>query len=63
MCSDTLKNAMNMSFCYEHVTSGYDLVVMIVASQATCSGSNPGIRITKSTNKGVEYEKWHRQLK
>ena len=45
MSSVTFKSAMNMSFCYEHVTCGYDLVVMIVASQATCSGSNPGIRI------------------
>lgn len=29
------------------VTCGYDLVVMIVASQATYPGSNPGIRINK----------------
>lgn len=26
------------------ITSGYNLVVMIQASQACCSGSNPGIR-------------------
>ena len=45
MSSVTFKTCMNMSFCYEHVTSGYDLVVMIVASQATYPGSNPGIRI------------------
>ena len=45
MSSVTLKNAMNMSFGYEHVDCGYDLVVMIQASQACCSGSNPGIRI------------------
>ena len=45
MLSVTIKNAMNMSFCYEHVICGYDLVVMIVASQATHPGSNPGIRI------------------
>lgn len=37
-----------MSFCYEHVTCGYDLVVMILASQAKCSGSNPGIRTKKN---------------
>ena len=45
MSSVTFKTAMNMLFCYEHIACGYDLVVMIVASQATCSGSNPGIRI------------------
>lgn len=32
--------------CYlREITCGYDLVAMIVASQATHSGSNPGIRI------------------
>ena len=45
MSSVMFKNAMNMSFCYEHIACGYDLVVMIVASQATCPGSNPGIRM------------------
>lgn len=29
---------------YTHMTCGYDLVVMIVASQAMHPGSNPGIR-------------------
>ena len=47
MSSVTFKSAMNMWFCYEHVTCGYDLVVMIQASQACYSGSNPGIRIKK----------------
>lgn len=47
MSSVMFKNAMNMSFCYEHIACGYDLVVMIVASQATCPGSNPGIRTKK----------------
>ena len=45
------KFAMNMCFCYEHITSGYDLVVMILASQVNHAGPNPAIRIR---NIGVE---------
>ncbi len=41
----TFKSAMNMWFCYEHVTSGYDLVVMILASQANHAGPNPAVRM------------------
>lgn len=44
------KFAMNIWFCYEHVTCGYDLVVMIVASQAMHPGSNPGIRMCQNGN-------------
>ncbi len=39
------KNGQIMWFGQYHVTCGYDLVVMIAASQAVCPGSNPGARI------------------
>jgi hypothetical protein len=39
-----------MSLCHEHVTRGYDLAAMILASQANHPGSNPGIRITLETD-------------
>ena len=42
--------AIIMWFGQYHLTSGYDLAVMILASQAKYSGSNPGIRTTESND-------------
>ena len=52
-----------MWFGQYHVTCGYDLVVMIVASQAIRSGSNPGARIPQFFSKnegGMEHENENR---